>query len=66
MDGVWLSVGTMNFDNRSLALNDEAPRWAPSRAEQSLLPNLAPNAVAPGQSRAVSAAHPFNLRESVR
>lgn len=23
-DGVWSSVGTMNFDNRSLALNDEA------------------------------------------
>jgi cardiolipin synthase len=23
-DGVWVSVGTMNFDNRSLALNDEA------------------------------------------
>ena len=23
-DGVWTSVGTMNFDNRSLALNDEA------------------------------------------
>jgi cardiolipin synthase len=22
-DGVWTSVGTMNFDNRSLALNDE-------------------------------------------
>jgi cardiolipin synthase len=24
IDGVWSSVGTMNFDNRSLALNDEA------------------------------------------
>jgi cardiolipin synthase len=24
VDGVWSSVGTMNFDNRSLALNDEA------------------------------------------
>ena len=24
VDGVWASVGTMNFDNRSLALNDEA------------------------------------------
>ena len=23
VDGVWASVGTMNFDNRSLALNDE-------------------------------------------
>jgi cardiolipin synthase len=23
-DGIWSSVGTMNFDNRSLALNDEA------------------------------------------
>jgi cardiolipin synthase len=23
-DGMWVSVGTMNFDNRSLALNDEA------------------------------------------
>ena len=23
-DGVWSSIGTMNFDNRSLALNDEA------------------------------------------
>jgi cardiolipin synthase len=23
-DGVWVSVGTMNFDNRSLALNDES------------------------------------------
>jgi cardiolipin synthase len=23
-DGTWVSVGTMNFDNRSLALNDEA------------------------------------------
>jgi cardiolipin synthase len=23
IDGVWSSVGTMNFDNRSLALNDE-------------------------------------------
>ncbi len=22
-DGIWSSVGTMNFDNRSLALNDE-------------------------------------------
>ena len=24
VDGLWSSVGTMNFDNRSLALNDEA------------------------------------------
>jgi cardiolipin synthase A/B len=24
VDGIWVSVGTMNFDNRSLALNDEA------------------------------------------
>jgi cardiolipin synthase len=24
VDGVWSTVGTMNFDNRSLALNDEA------------------------------------------
>ncbi len=24
IDGVWVSVGTMNFDNRSLALNDES------------------------------------------
>ena len=24
VDGLWLSVGTMNFDNRSLALNDES------------------------------------------
>jgi cardiolipin synthase len=24
VDGVWVSVGTMNFDNRSLALNDES------------------------------------------
>ncbi|MFL5481975.1 MAG: phospholipase D-like domain-containing protein [Gemmatimonadaceae bacterium] len=24
VDGIWSSVGTMNFDNRSLALNDEA------------------------------------------
>src|SRR5688500_2966932 len=24
VDGVWTSVGTMNFDNRSLALNDES------------------------------------------
>jgi cardiolipin synthase len=24
VDGLWVSVGTMNFDNRSLALNDEA------------------------------------------
>jgi cardiolipin synthase len=24
IDGVWASVGTMNFDNRSLALNDES------------------------------------------
>lgn len=24
VDGVWSSVGTMNFDNRSLALNDES------------------------------------------
>jgi cardiolipin synthase len=24
VDGTWASVGTMNFDNRSLALNDEA------------------------------------------
>jgi cardiolipin synthase len=24
VDGVWASVGTMNFDNRSLALNDES------------------------------------------
>jgi cardiolipin synthase A/B len=23
-DGMWVSIGTMNFDNRSLALNDEA------------------------------------------
>jgi len=23
VDGVWSSIGTMNFDNRSLALNDE-------------------------------------------
>ena len=23
VDGLWSSVGTMNFDNRSLALNDE-------------------------------------------
>ena len=23
-DGIWGSIGTMNFDNRSLALNDEA------------------------------------------
>ena len=23
-DGIWVSIGTMNFDNRSLALNDEA------------------------------------------
>jgi cardiolipin synthase len=23
-DGLWVSVGTMNFDNRSLALNDES------------------------------------------
>jgi cardiolipin synthase A/B len=23
-DGVWVSIGTMNFDNRSLALNDES------------------------------------------
>jgi cardiolipin synthase len=23
-DGIWSSVGTMNFDNRSLALNDES------------------------------------------
>ena len=23
-DGVWTSIGTMNFDNRSLALNDES------------------------------------------
>jgi len=23
-DGIWVSVGTMNFDNRSLALNDES------------------------------------------
>src|SRR5690606_30437189 len=23
VDGIWSSVGTMNFDNRSLALNDE-------------------------------------------
>lgn len=24
MDGVWCSVGALNFDNRSVALNDEA------------------------------------------
>jgi cardiolipin synthase A/B len=24
VDGVWLTVGSMNFDNRSMALNDEA------------------------------------------
>lgn len=24
IDGLWISVGTMNFDNRSLALNDES------------------------------------------
>ncbi|HEX6030719.1 MAG TPA: phospholipase D-like domain-containing protein [Tepidiformaceae bacterium] len=24
VDGVWVSIGTMNFDNRSLALNDES------------------------------------------
>ncbi|HXD22285.1 MAG TPA: phospholipase D-like domain-containing protein, partial [Gemmatimonadaceae bacterium] len=24
VDGLWSSVGTMNFDNRSLALNDES------------------------------------------
>jgi cardiolipin synthase len=24
VDGIWVSVGTMNFDNRSLALNDES------------------------------------------
>jgi phosphatidylserine/phosphatidylglycerophosphate/cardiolipin synthase-like enzyme len=24
VDGLWSSIGTMNFDNRSLALNDEA------------------------------------------
>ena len=24
VDGLWVSVGTMNFDNRSLALNDES------------------------------------------
>jgi cardiolipin synthase len=24
VDGRWVSVGTMNFDNRSLALNDES------------------------------------------
>jgi cardiolipin synthase A/B len=24
VDGIWMSVGTMNFDNRSLALNDES------------------------------------------
>jgi cardiolipin synthase len=23
VDGMWSSIGTMNFDNRSLALNDE-------------------------------------------
>ena len=23
MDGLWSSIGTMNFDNRSLALNEE-------------------------------------------
>jgi cardiolipin synthase len=23
VDGLWSSIGTMNFDNRSLALNDE-------------------------------------------
>lgn len=24
VDGLWTSIGSMNFDNRSLALNDEA------------------------------------------
>jgi cardiolipin synthase A/B len=24
VDGQWVSIGTMNFDNRSLALNDES------------------------------------------
>ena len=28
VDGVWVSVGTMNFDNRSLALNDEVTLMA--------------------------------------
>jgi len=28
VDGQWVSVGTMNFDNRSLALNDESTLMA--------------------------------------
>ncbi len=32
VDGVWVSVGTMNFDNRSLSLNDESTLMVLDRA----------------------------------
>jgi cardiolipin synthase len=32
VDGLWVSVGTMNFDNRSLALNDESTLMVLDRA----------------------------------
>ena len=32
VDGMWVSVGTMNFDNRSLSLNDEATLMVLDRA----------------------------------
>ena len=45
VDGVWVSVGTMNFDNRSLALNDESTLMvldsaAGTRMEQLFLDDL--------------------------
>ncbi|HEU4565348.1 MAG TPA: phospholipase D-like domain-containing protein, partial [Gemmatimonadaceae bacterium] len=45
VDGVWASVGTMNFDNRSLALNDESTLMvldsaAAQRMEQVFLDDL--------------------------
>ena len=45
VDGVWVSVGTMNFDNRSLALNDESTLMvldsaAGTRMEQVFLDDL--------------------------
>ena len=47
-DGVWVSIGSMNFDNRSLALNDEATLMvldsaAGSRMERVFLDDLGVN-----------------------
>lgn len=39
-DGVWSTVGTMNFDNRSLALNEEVTLSAEHRATAAELERL--------------------------